>query len=459
MSQLVIKGARCVNPDGIFDADLLIDEGRIVALGRDLDVSAERTVDARGKLVLPGGIDVHVHLPWQAGALISTDDFASGTKAAAFGGVTTVLDFVIPEEEESLVEALERKLALAREQAWVDFGLHVNIRGEVGGKVAAIPELVEKGFPSFKVFMAYEGFRLTDSDLLRVMKAIAQAGGILGVHAENGLLADYLTQELVANGETALANYPRARGPLCEVEAIRRLLSYARLMGVRVHVHHVSTSQGAELVGQARREGLPVSGETCPHYLLFSNEGYAGEPRQAAYLVCAPSIKSAQDQASLWQALANDSLSILATDHCPYTKEQKEAHLDDFTRVPGGMAGVETRLPLIYTEGVVKGRLSLSRFVEIWATEPARVFGLYPRKGVIAIGSDADLVIIAPENETVLRAAELHMNSDCLPYEGWQVYGLPVTTVLRGEVLVEEGRLTVEEPKGELVRRYLDNLS
>ena len=456
MSQLLIKDGKCAGLGGSFSADLLIDEGRIVAIGRGLNSTAERVIDARGKLVLPGGVDVHVHFPWPTGTHISTDNFASGTKAAAFGGVTTVLDFVIPEEEEGLIEALERKLAEARQEAWVDYSFHLNVRGEVDNKIAEIPHLVGDGFPSFKAFMAYEGFRLPDSDLLRVMKAIAQVGGMLGVHAENGLLADWLTQELVENGETALANYPRARPSPCETEAIYRVLSYARLTGVRLHIHHVSTGQGAKLIGKARRKSLPVSAETCPHYLVFSDEDYTGDPVQAAYLVCAPPIKSAQDQASLWQALANDSLSIVATDHCPYTKKQKEAHLDNFTLVPGGMAGIETRLPLVYTEGVVKGRLSLSRFVEVWATEPARLFGLYPRKGIIAVGSDADLIILDPNQRSTLQAAGLHMNTDCIPYEGLEVYGLPVTTILRGEVVVEEGRLATEGPQGRLIDRRLN---
>ncbi len=455
MSQLLIKGGKCVNPSGPFDADLLIDEGRIVAIARELDSAAERVIDARGRLVLPGGVDVHVHLPWPTGTIISTDDFASGTKAAAFGGVTTVLDFVIPGVREGLVEALENKLAVARENAWVDFSLHLNIRGEVDSKLSVIRELVGRGFPSFKIYMAYEGFRLSDSDLLRVMKAVAQAGGILGAHAENGLLADYLTQELVASEHIALSDYRLARPSVCETEAIHRLLSYGRLLGTRLHVHHVSTAKGAELIGQARKEGLPVTGETCPHYLLFSDEIYAGEPTQAAYLICAPPLKGAQDQAALWRGLANGSLSILATDHCPYTKRQKEAALEDFTQVPGGVGGIETRLPLIYTEGVVKGRLSLTRFVEIWATEPARAFGLYPGKGVIAIGSDADLVILDPDQKGELHATELHMNTDCLPFEGWEIYGLPLTTILRGEVLVEEGRLLPREPRGKLVYRQL----
>ena len=455
MSQLLVKGARCVNPGGGFEADLLVEHGRIVAIGQDLAAEAGTVIDARGKVVLPGGIDVHVHMPWPTGDTISTDDFASGTRAAAHGGVTTVLDFVIPDERQDLVEALEGKLAEAQGAAWVDFGLHVNVRGEVESKVAAIPELVNRGFPSFKVFMAYEGFRLDDADLLRVMRTIARTGGLLQVHAENGLLADYLTQELVSEGSTALGNYPRSRLAVCEIEAIHRVLTYATATGTRVHVHHVSTAQGAELIGKARAEGLAVSGETCPHYLLFTSEDYSREPRQAAKLVCAPTIKTAQDRDGLWRALASGALSIVATDHCPYTKAQKEAHLDDFTQVPGGMGGVETRLPLLYTEGVLRGRLSLNRFVEVWSTEPSRVFGLFPRKGVIAVGSDADLVILDPDRESVLRAADLHMNTDCCSYEGWQVRGFPVTTILRGQVLVEDGHTAMEQPSGQLVQRRL----
>lgn len=455
MSQLLIRNGTCVTAEGSFDADLLVRDGQIVAIGLDLDADADRVVDATGKLVLPGGVDVHVHLPWPTGDLISTDDFTSGTKAAAFGGVTTVIDFVIPEEEESLEAALARKLAVAERQAWVDFGLHLNVRGEVDAKLAEIPELVRRGFPSFKVYLAYEGFRLPDSDLLRVMETIAGAGGMMGVHAENGLLADYLTQTLVDAGETALEHYPRARCPWCEVEAVHRVLTYARLLGTRLHVHHVSTAQAAEMIGAARREGLPVTGETCPHYLIFSEAEYRADPIRATHLVCAPSIKSAEDRTGLWNALASDSLSIVATDHCPYTREQKEAYADDFTHVPGGMAGVEVRLPLVYSEGVLSDRLTLNRFVEVWATEPARTFGLYPRKGTIAVGSDADLVILDPAQEDVLSASRLHMNSDCLPYEGMRVHGIPAATILRGQVLVEDGALRTDRPGGELVRRFL----
>ncbi len=455
MSTMLVQGGKCTNPDGAFQADVYVQDGRIMAIGQDIGFPADQTIDARGKLVIPGGIDVHVHLPWPTGDTISLDDFATGTVAAACGGVTTVIDFVIPSAEETLSQALERKLAEAQANAWVDFSFHLNIRATVASKQKEIPELVRRGFPSFKIFMAYEGFRLDQRDLLKVMRTVTDAGGMLGFHAEDGLLADDLTRELVSNGKTALSFYPQSRPEICETHAISTVLAYARSLGARVHIHHVSTASGAELIGQARRAGLSVTAETCPHYLSFSDEDYRAEPKKAASLVCAPPIKSRDDQDGLWKALANGTLSLLATDHCPYSQAQKYSSLDNFTRVPGGIPGVETRLPLIYTKGVADGRLSLSRFVDAWSTAPARAFGLYPRKGLIAVGSDADLTLIDPDRKSTLHASELHMNSDCLPYEGWEVCGWPVTTILRGQVVAQDGEPASQAPTGILIPRYL----
>lgn len=455
MSTMLVRGGTCVNPDGSFQADIFVEDGRIKAIGQDLGVQADQMVDASGKLLIPGGIDVHVHLPWPTGDTVSLDNFTSGTKAAACGGVTTVIDFVIPQNEESLGQALGEKLIDAQANAWVDYSFHLNVRGAVAGKLKEIPDLVRRGFPSFKIFMAYEGFRLDNCDLLEVMHGVTAAGGMLSFHAEDGLLADHLTRELIANGRTALSNYPQARPALCETAAINTVLAYAKSLGARVHIHHVSTTAGAELIAQAQRDGVSVTAETCPHYLLFTDEDYCTDAEKSASLVCAPPIKSCQDQEGLWKALADRTLSVLATDHCPYSQAQKFSHLDDFTRVPGGIPGVETRLPLIYTSGVMSGRLSLLRFVEAWSTGPARAFGLYPRKGLIAVGSDADLILIDTQRKSSLHADELHMNTDCLPYEGWEVWGWPVTTILRGQVIVSDGELTGQSPVGTLVHRYL----
>jgi dihydropyrimidinase len=331
----------------------------------------------------------------------------------------------------------------------VDYSFHLNIRGDVSPRLAEIPALVERGFPSFKVFMAYEGFRLEDADLVRVMQAVSRANGVVSVHAEDGPLADAVTAGLLAGGLRAPAYFGLARPAACEEQAIRRILAHQQQTGARLHIHHVSTRAGAAAIGQARRSGRMVSGETCPHYLLFSAADYAGDPSQAAALVCSPSIKDGYHQPALWQALAEDALSVLATDHCPYTRAQKEAHLDDFSQIPGGLAGVETRLPLMYSAGVAAGRLSLARFAQVWAEGPARAFGLYPRKGTLSVGSDADLVLVDPQAAWTLRAADLHMNTDCLAYEGQQGTGKPVATILGGRVIVQDGKM-LAEPCGQL---------
>ncbi len=246
-----------------------------------------------------------------------------------------------------------------------------------------------------------------------------------------------------------------ARPGTCEIEANYRLLSYVERIGTRTHIHHVGRGRG-KFNAVSRRSGLPVSAETCPQYLLFSQEDYAIDPYLAAYLICAPSIKSKQDQSALWHHLADGSIQVLATDHCPYTRKQKELYLEQFSRIPGGMGGVGTRLPLIFTKGVLEGRVTLERFVDMWSTQPAKLFGLYPRKGTIAVGADADFVIFDPRQKTTIHAADLQMQSDCLPYEGWEVFGLPVTTLLRGKVIVEEGVVKSEEPSGQWISRSFE---
>ena len=453
--QLLIVNATCVNADGSFEADIAVDGGVIRALGRGLSFPAERVIDAQGKLVLPGTIDVHCHMPWPFGTVISGDDFASGTLAAACGGVTTVLDFVIPELGQSLTEALETKLAVSQGQAHVDYGFHIVVREANEANLDQVRHLVERGFPSFKVFMAYAGFCLGDKELLALLDRAAKSGAVVGVHAEGEALAQFHTQRLLNQGHRAIRYYPDSRPRICEVDAIGRIIAYARHLGVRLHIHHVSSREGVELIGKVRAEGMALSAETCPHYLVFTEEAYHQEGPQATYFVCSPPIRASEDREALWEGLAKGALTMVATDHCPYTVAQKTANPADFTVVPGGVAGVEMRLPILYTEGVGKGRFSLNRLVALAATNPARAFGLYPRKGVIAVGSDADLVILDPTRRSTLRAEALHMNTDHILYEGMPVEGFPLTTILRGRVLVEEGVFVGGKPSGELIRRTL----
>ena len=454
MDNIIIKNGLIVRGNGSLRGDILVEDGVIRSVGVDLPAHGAQVMDASDLIILSGGVDVHVHLPWPAGAHVSSDTFATGTRAAAFGGVTTVIDFCIPEGDESLVEVLERKKDEAEREAWVDYSFHLNIRGDTAKKVQEIPTLIRHGFPSFKVFMAYDGFRLDDSELRLVLEAARTVGALISVHAEDGPLAERVTEKLLLEGKKSLSNYPHSRPAECEEEAIHRLLHYQQQIGTRVHIHHVSTLGGVAAIAEARRAGRPVSGETCPHYLLYTSEDYCGDPARAASLICSPSIKSTAHQKALWNGLADGTLSILATDHCPYTRTQKEADLDDFSKVPGGMGGVELRLPLVYSAGVATGKLNLERFAQIWAEEPARIFGLHPRKGTIDPGSDADLVLFDPYQRWEVHAADLHMNTDCLPYEGMSLQGKVRATLLRGRLVIREDDMH-GEPRGTLIRRVL----
>ncbi|MHC1781777.1 MAG: dihydropyrimidinase [Anaerolineaceae bacterium] len=456
MKQLLIKNGKCVCSGLSFVADILADEGKIIALGRNLDASAETIIDAGGRLVFPGGVDMHVHLPWPTGSFISTDTIQTGSRAAAFGGVTSLIDFVIPQDRESLESALKIKLSDARKNAWVDYSFHMTIRSDVTRRVREIPALVEAGFPSFKVFLAYEGFRLEDGELMEVLAAVARANGLVTAHAENGPLADYITARLLAAGKKAPRDYPLARPGLCEEEAVERLIKFQEYTGARLHFHHISTATGVAQIGRARRSGRMVSAETCPHYLVFTEKDYSVSPELAAALICAPSIKSGEDQAALWQGLQSGVLSAVATDHCPYTREQKDTGLNDFSKIPGGMAGLEVRMPVLFSEGVLKNRISLARFCQVWSEGPARLAGLFPRKGNLAVGSDADIVIFNPDEKWTLQAANLHMNTNCLSYEGMEVTGKVETTVLAGKVLVHKGELLAPSPAGQLVPRAFE---
>jgi len=450
--KLIVKGGSCVAAGGMMRADIGIEEGRITALDVDLHSPGAEIVDASDCLIFPGGIDVHCHLPWPSGEIVSGDDVQSGTLAAIHGGVTTVIDFVIPDQGESLMAAVDRKIDETRQGLYCDYSAHVCIREVTEKTPAEISSLVKRGFISFKLFMAYEGFRLEDRDILRVMQAVKTAGGIVTVHAENGLLADRAATDLIDSNHRGVEYYGESRPAYCEHEAIDRILHYAAAVDVPLHIHHVSTGPGAEAIGRARRRGQRVSGETCPQYLLFNDNEYRAGGFAATYLVIAPPLRKESDQLNLWNALDHAALSVVATDHCPYSLAQKQTGVDDFTRIPGGSAGVETRWPLLFTHALRTGRLSPERLADVWSVNPAWIFGFHPRKAGLCIGADADLIIVNPERQSTLSAASLHMNTDCLPYEGWQVSGFPLTTLLRGQVIVRDGDL-VSTPRGKIVPR------
>jgi dihydropyrimidinase len=450
---LLLKGGTCVGAGGQYRADIGVVDGKITMIGQELHGPAGRTIDARGKLVMPGVIDAHVHLPWPSASLDSTDDFESGTTAAVCGGVTTIIEYVVPDLSGRIIPTLDQRVASAEGRSYADYSFHLIVRRVTDQTIADMEEAVGRGFTSFKLFTAYEGFRLGGDDMLRVLEAAKELGALVCFHAEDGLLISFATRRLARAGATTIDRYPDAHPLAADVAATNQVMAYAEYVGTRVHIVHVNTQRGAGMIEEARRRGLPVTGETCPHYLMFTDDVYrSGEP-EAHYYVLAPAFRSAEDREGLWRALSEGDLQSIGTDHCPYTSEQKMSGQGDFRSVPGGASGVETSLPLLYTYGVRERGLSIERLVGLMATNPAKIFNLYPQKGHIAIGSDADLVIYDEEGVSAISSERLHSRTDHNLYEGMRVLGKPVMTILRGEVVSEGSKLATSQPVGRLIRR------
>jgi dihydropyrimidinase len=447
---LVIKNGKLVTPSGSFPADVGITGERITALGEGLRGTAE--LDAAGCYVLPGGIDPHVHLQMPAGGYISADDFASGTIAAALGGTTTVIDFVEPEPGQPLMQALDARRAEADGRVAVDYGLHMTIpawHADQAKSLDALPGVLEAGVPSFKLYLAYEGFRLDDAQLYRVMEAVAAAGGLPIVHCENGPIIERLRRRAAAAGSTSPIHQALTRPPRQEAEAISRAIDVAALAGSPVYIVHVSCEEGLARIQAARARGEDVHGETCPQYLLLN--GMALSQPDGERLVCAPPLRTEEDNEALWGGLAFGDLDVLATDHCPFMAAEKGGHAD-FTTIPGGLPSVEARLSLAHHFGRRRW-MTLERWVEVCCTSPARLFGLR-RKGRIAPGFDADLVIFDPHRWVTIQAGRtLHERVDWSPYEGVHVQGWPRDVLSRGRVVVRDGEFVGEPGWGRFVPR------
>ncbi len=447
MFDLVITGGLLVTAEATMTADLAISGGKVVAIGTGL--AGRETIDATGMLVLPGAVDEHVHLQMPVGEFASSDDFHTGTVAAACGGTTTVVDFVEPAPGQSLVKALASRRAEADGKVAVDYGLHMTLSRADDETLSQLPASIKAGAASFKLYMAYEGLRLDDGGLLRTLTALHEHGGRALVHAENHHAITFLTAQALAQGRTGPENHPLTRPDYMEAEAIHRLLALARVTGTPLVLAHLSCAVGLDAIRAARAQGQRVWVETCPQYLLLDEAEYQRPSFEAAKFVMAPPPRTVTDRAALWAGLSAGEIDTVATDHCPFFYEtQKVRGRDDFSRIPGGAPGIETRLPLLYSHGVRTGRLTLQRWVEVCCTEPARRFGLAPRKGTLALSADADVVVFDPERSVTLSFETLHQNVDYCPYEGWDVQGYPVTVLSRGEVIVRDGNFVAKAGRG-----------
>lgn len=452
----IIRNGSVVTATDTYVADVAITNGKIAAIGNDLpSQNAARVLDASDKLVLPGGIDVHTHLDMPFGGTMSADDFETGTRAAAFGGTTTLIDFAIQYKGQPLRQAFDTWMSKASSKAVCDYAFHCIVTDVAGGQLAEMNDLIHEGVTSFKLFMAYPGvFMLDDGSIFKALQTTSKNGGLVCMHAENGSAIDVIVQQALAEGKKAPKYHALTRPTTAEAEATARAIALAEMAGAPIYIVHLSCNDALEKVREARDRGLPVYAETCPQYLYLSLENMEAPGFEGAKYVFTPPLREKWHQEKLWNGLKRDHLQVVSTDHCPFCfKEQKELGRDDFTKIPNGGPGVEHRMSLIYSGGVAGGRFSANRFVELVSTMPAKLFGLYPRKGTIAVGSDADLVIFDPKRKHTISAKTHHMRVDYSMFEGIEVTGMPEVVLSRGNVVVEGNNFRGRTGQGEFLKR------
>ena len=437
-------------------ADILIEGERIKDIGPGLMADADaRVIDATGMLVMPGGIDVHTHLDMPFGGTTSSDDFETGTKAAAFGGTTTLIDFAIQPKGTRMRDALDTWWKKAENKASIDYGLHMIVTdlGEAG--LEDMDDMVREGVASFKLFMAYPGVLMVDdATIFQALSRTAKNGALICLHAENGGIIDVLVKRAIAEGKTAPVYHGLTRPVIAEAEAVHRAVAMSEISGAPVYIVHLSSEDALNEVRAARDRGVPIFAETCPQYLLLSIDELERPGFEGAKYVFTPPLREKQHAPKLWDGLNQDHLQVVSTDHCPFCfEDQKILGKDDFTKIPNGGPGVENRLELLFHHGVNAGKLSLNRFVELVSTTPAKLFGLYPRKGELAPGSDADIVIWDPHAAHTISARTHHMRVDYSMFEGFEVTGAARTVLSRGEVVVDQGSFLGKTGRGAFLRR------
>jgi dihydropyrimidinase len=458
MRTLITNGT-VVNAEGSTQADVLIDDETVAAVGRgltgtDLAAGIDRTIDASGKYVIPGAIDVHTHMELPFGGTFAKDTFETGTRAAAFGGTTTIIDFAVQSRGKSLHEGLDAWMAKAEGNACTDYGFHMIMSDVTDDTLAEMDTLVDEGVTDFKLFTAYPGvFYSDDGAIFRAMQQTARNGGTILMHAENGLAIDVIAADLVAEGKTDPYYHGVARYPILEGEATHRVIRLAEAARVPVYIVHMSAREALNEVRHARGRGAMVYAETCPQYLFLSLDDL-GNGFDGAKFVCSPPLRPKEHQDQLWNGLLRDDLQVVSTDHCPFDfHDQKQLGVGDFRKIPNGLPGVEDRVDLMHDGGVVGGRLTRERWVEVLSAAPARMFGLAGRKGVVAAGADADLVIYDPSRKHKISAKTHHMDVDYSCYEGREVVGGSDVVLSRGRVIVEDGEWKGEKGWGRFLRR------
>ena len=457
---LLIRNGRVVTASDDYRGDIYVDKDRISLIGSKLDMEADQVIDATGKLVIPGGVDPHTHMDMPFGGTTSADDFESGTRAAAFGGTTTIIDFAIQAKGRSTLEALETWHGKAEGKASVDYGFHMIVTDMESERLWEMRRLADEGVTSYKMFMAYPGILyVDDGTLFRAMRKAGDDGTLVCMHAENGIVIDEIVKLALKEGKTSPRYHALTRPTRMEAEGVHRSIAIAEVAGVPVYIVHLSSSDALEQVTLARNRGALVFAETCPQYLFLDIGHYEQEGFEGAKYVMTPPLRERWNQDKLWRGLKFGDLQSISTDHCPFCfKDQKTLGIDDFSKIPNGAPGVENRMSLVYNGGVATGRISVNRFVELTSTAAAKLFGIFPRKGTIAVGSDADIVIFDPNRKETISTdnpCTHHMRVDYNAYEGIETQGFSETVVSRGQIIVSDNEWHGHSGGGQFVKRAL----
>jgi len=455
---LLVKNGRIITAVDDYHADIFVENERVTTIGQHLDMPADRVVDAAGRYVFPGGIDPHTHLDMPFGGTVSADDFETGTRAAAFGGTTTLIDFAIQTKGHSTLEALDIWHAKAAGKTAIDYGFHMIVTDMEDGRLSEMRALADAGVTSYKMFMAYPGvLYVDDGTIFRAMRKAGEDGTVVCMHAENGIVIDEIVKQALKDKKTEPKWHALTRPTRMEAEGVHRAISIAEVAGVPVYIVHLSSSDALEQVTQARNRGVHAFAETCPQYLFLDHSYYEQEGFEGAKYVMTPALREKWNQDKLWRGLQFGDLQSISTDHCPFCfKDQKALGITDFSKIPNGAPGVENRMSLVYNGGVHQGRISLNKFVDLTSTAAAKMFGLFPRKGTIAVGSDADLVIFNPNRRETIgvnNPCTHHMRVDYNTYEGFEVTGFSEVVVSRGKVIVEDGQYLGKKGDGQFLKR------